>query len=359
MRFIELFAGIGGFRYGLEKASESSQYATEMRRSKERGNRASDKTGRDNILPRSHKTSNRNFQCVWANDIDKYACQIYRARYGTGELFEGDIRGVDPLSIPETDLLCGGFPCQSFSIAGKRRGFEDTRGTLFFEICRIARAKRIKYLFLENVKGLLNHGGGLTYQIIIATLDELGYDCQWQVLNSKDFGVPQNRERVFIIGHLRGECRLEVFPIRESCGEINELQGQQVGAITARRGNSKSDGDYIAKGNWTSQEIEVKYKHKTGKVKQGYSQTGTIFGINGISPTIDMANARIFDTNDGFRNFTPIEAERLQGFPDGWTSKGIDSNGKEVSISDNQRYKCLGNAVTTNVIQAIGRRLII
>ena len=111
------------------------------------------------------------------------------------------------------DIITGGFPCQAFSIAGNRRGFEDTRGTLFFEIARFASILRPKYLFLENVKGLLNHQKGDTFETMLRILDELGYDVEWQLLNSKNFGVPQNRERVFIIGHLRGECTRRIFPI--------------------------------------------------------------------------------------------------------------------------------------------------
>ncbi|KKL60239.1 hypothetical protein LCGC14_2207290, partial [marine sediment metagenome] len=167
-------------------------------------------------------------------------------------------------------LICAGFPCQSFSIAGKRGGFEDTRGTLFFEICRIARAKRTKYLLLENVKGLLSHDEGNTFQTIIRTLDELGYDLQWQVLNSKNFGVPQNRERVFIIGYLRGQPRPKVFPIGETNSSnsiVEESREPAFSSITAR-----GAGEY---------------------------HTGMQL---------------IRDTR--IRRLTPIECERLQGFPE-------------------------------------------
>ena len=187
IKFIELFAGIGGFRYGLEQIKE-----------------------------------NNNFKCVWANEINKFASKIYKKNFGEGELYEGDIRSVMAKTLPEFDMLCGGFPCQAFSIAGKRGGFEDTRGTLFFEIARIAREKQPRILFLENVKGLLSHNEGKTFETILFTLDELGYDAQWEVLNSKNFGVPQNRERVFIVGYLRGECRSEVFPIQETGNENNK-----------------------------------------------------------------------------------------------------------------------------------------
>jgi DNA-cytosine methyltransferase len=159
--FIEMFAGIGGFRLGLER---------------------------------------NGWKCVWANDIDKYACQIYRKNFGSGELVEGDIRAIDAFSIPDHTLLTAGFPCQSFSYAGRRQGFEDARGTLFFDIARVASAKRPPLLLLENVKGLLSNDGGRTFAKICETLNDLGYVVDFRVLNSKYYGVPQNRERVFIIG---------------------------------------------------------------------------------------------------------------------------------------------------------------
>lgn len=174
VRFIELFAGIGGFRLGLEKAGK--------------------------------------FECVYANEFDKYAAQIYEKNFGE-KPDTRDIREVSSEEIPDHELLTAGFPCQSFSVAGKRGGFADTRGTLFFEIARILRDKRPNYFLLENVKGLLSHESGKTFQTIIGVLTDIGYDLQWEVLNSKGFGVPQNRERVFIIGHLRTLPRPKVFPI--------------------------------------------------------------------------------------------------------------------------------------------------
>lgn len=151
------------------------------------------------------------------------------------------IRGIGSI-----DVICGGFPCQAFSIAGKRKGFEDTRGTLFFEIARFASILRPRYLFLENVKGLLNHERGATFETILRALDELGYDVEWQVLNSKDY-VPQNRERVFIIGHLRGERTRKVFPFARDDGSLVELQRQQssVNTITARYVEAAGVGSYV------------------------------------------------------------------------------------------------------------------
>ena len=152
IRYFDMFAGIGGFRSGLEAIG--------------------------------------GFECVGYCEIDKYAKQAYEAMYDTGgELYFDDARKIVLEQLPDFDLLVGGFPCQSFSIAGARKGFDDTRGTLFFEIARIASVKKPKYLFLENVPGLLNHNQGRTFETILRTLDELGYDVCWQVLNIKNFGL--------------------------------------------------------------------------------------------------------------------------------------------------------------------------
>ena len=188
MKFLDLFAGIGGFRLGMESAG--------------------------------HK-------CIGFFEIDKFARASYKAIHDTkGEIELHDITAVSDefiRGIGRVDIICGGFPCQAFSVAGHRRGFEDTRGTLFFEIARFADILKPKYLFLENVKGLLNHDRGNTFKTILGALDGLGYDTEWQALNSKNFSVPQNRERVFIIGHLRGERTRRVFPIiRENAKSDNQ-----------------------------------------------------------------------------------------------------------------------------------------
>ncbi|GAB5148174.1 DNA (cytosine-5-)-methyltransferase [Enterococcus faecalis] len=160
-------------------------------------------------------------ECIGFCEIDKFARTSYKAIHDTtGEVEMHDITTISDefiWGIGSVDVICGGFPCQAFLIAGKRKGFEDTRGTLFFEIARFASILRPRYLFLENVKGLLNHEGGATFETILRALDELGYDVEWQVLNSKDY-VPQNRERVFIIGHLRGERTRKVFPFERKNG---------------------------------------------------------------------------------------------------------------------------------------------
>jgi len=252
------------------------------------------------------------FCCVWANEWDKYAASIYRRHYG--EIYEGDIRDVSADDIPDHDLLVGGFPCQDFSIAGKRAGLDGTRGTLFYEIARICERKRPRHILLENVKGLLSAQDGKNFSTILGILSDLGYRTEWMVLNSKHFGVPQNRERVFIIGHLRGQCSGEIFPIRQQDKEnVYESNGEP-----ERRA-------------WVST-IDSRY------------------GERWASETYVSGDARI-------RRLTPVECELLQAFFPGFTEFGMLEDGTVVEISDTQRYKCLGNAVTTSVIQAIGTEL--
>ena len=365
MKFIDLFAGIGGFRIGMERAGH---------------------------------------ECVGFCEIDKHAVKSYRAMHDTeGEWFSNDITTVEPNDLPEFDCICGGFPCQSFSIAGKRGGFEDTRGTLFFEVARLIQARKPQYVFLENVKGLLNHDGGRTFGTIIQTLWELGYDCEWQLLNSKNFGVPQNRERVFIVGYPRGRSGRKIFPIRKNGEKANELQGQQATTNTLiARYDGVGNGSYIIEGKQYAQEVNrIAGLYDTEDKKR---QAGGIFDKRGISPTLKTSSggysepmvvineatkkgyavahegdsinlavpgsetrrgrvgkgiANILDTscnqatmqNSRIRRLTPKECFRLQGFSDEYFEKAQSVN------SDSQLYKQAGNSVTTKVIEAIARRL--
>jgi len=239
--------------------------------------------------------------CVFYNDIDKYAVQTYNKNFNENHEAT-DIRTIEADSIPDIDMLCGGFPCQTFSIAGKRRGFEDTRGTLFFEIARIIKVKKPKIVFLENVKGLLNHDKGQTFSIIIQTLSELGYNVQWMVLNSKFFGVPQNRERVFIIGSIRGTSRPEILPFGRINSEDNELPGYEETTNTIHaRITADSNGTYI-EGRGETQEIthgtiteaigrqgsSKEYLDSLNKIKisQQGCQAQRVFNPKGIAPTL-------------------------------------------------------------------------
>lgn len=380
MKFLDLFAGIGGFRLGMESAGH---------------------------------------ECVGFCEIDKYARASYKAIHNTeGEIELHDITRVTDESIRRfgsVDVICGGFPCQAFSIAGHRRGFEDTRGTLFFEICRFASVLRPKYLFLENVRGLLNHDGGTTFETIIRTLDELGYDVEWQVLNSKNFGVPQNRERVFIIGHLRGERTRNVFPINgeseqsdhqppkiEIIGNTKNPNGTRKGTRSVVYGSGGVVGTLTATDYKEPKQVAIK---QFGILQPNFNQCGVVYETDGIAPTIrayqggglepkirvkeatskgyaeaevgdsvnlshpnsktrrgrvgkQVANNLLTGESQGviepdfrIRKLTPREYWRLQGFPDWAFDKAQEVN------SNSQLYKQAGNSVTVNVIAAIAKEL--
>ena len=326
MKFLDLFAGIGGFRFGMESAGH---------------------------------------ECIGFCEIDKFARASYKAIHDTeGEIELHDITEVtdeEIRNIGHVDVICGGFPCQSFSIAGSRRGFEDTRGTLFFEIARFADILKPKYLFLENVKGLLNHDKGNTFKTILRTLDGLGYDTEWQVLNSKNFSVPQNRERVFIIGHLRGERTRRVFPIGGNTKQVDELPRESIttNTLTARY-TAVGNGSYIIE----SEQKKIKIKEATS---QGYAEATVGDSVNLSHPNSKTRRGRVgkqiantlltgesqgvVEPNFRIRKLTPRECWRLQGFPDWAFDKAQEVN------SNSQLYKQAGNSVTVNVIEVIAREL--
>lgn len=296
LKFFDLFAGIGGFRLGMERAGH---------------------------------------ECIGSCEWDKYARETYKTNFGSYPEYN-DAKDLHPQSLPQFDVLCAGFPCQAFSIAGKRMGFEDTRGTVFFEIARIAKEKRPSYLFLENVKGLLNHDKGRTFDTIISTLDEMGYDAEWQVLNSKYF-VPQNRERVFIIGHLRGERTRQIFPLGDF-DEISDKKKLRKEELSRSRSYSSSiDANYY-KGPDGKRTL-VYMSNTNANMKQREQER---------TETWTLGTSTDFGIREGMRirKLTPKECERLQGFPDDWTVG-----------SDTQRYKQCGNAVTVNVVEYIAKEL--
>ncbi|KKN65494.1 hypothetical protein LCGC14_0480980 [marine sediment metagenome] len=382
IRTLYWFEGIGGFRYGLEKAN-CGPYSGQDREE-------------DNLPPQGYGGSNQGangepagFRCVGACEIDRYARSVYAHNFGH-EPEWADSLTVDVQSLPDHDLFTAGFPCQDFSVAGKRRGFEGTRGTLFFEICRVLGAKRPRLLLLENVKGLLSHDQGDTFQTIIESLDELGYDLQWQVLNSKNFGVPQNRERVFIIGHLRGTPRPQVFPLGKDVGQgaetdrLGVVQTEDIAGCvqegTGRRLGLDGSITFVAmtaytKGNRTDSRVQETDTYPCLDGSQAYAVAPTIRAEHHNTADVhfipEKANAVdhtgfLLDTHHKaeqsmssrlLRRLTPKECERLQGFPDDWTRWGL-KDGQPVEISDTQRYKMCGNAVTTNVITAIGERIL-
>lgn len=431
MRFFSTFTGIGGFEIGIQNA-----YRATYGRGQENP-QTDDETGHRLVATPGQGTGptvgrlgagsadgiDQRPLCIGYSEIDKYATKVFERHFG-GVRNYGDITKIDAEKLPDFDCLVGGFPCQAFSIAGKRGGFEDTRGTLFFDLARILRAKQPRLFVFENVKGLLSHDNGRTFKTIIATIDELGYDCQWQVLNSKDFGVPQNRERIIIVGHLRGTTRPEVFPIqgddrKAAFGAITNVyhKGQHTGSYVAppkveqinesrhqqdriydqngisptlstMQGGNKQpkiiqrSADYRKDGSLRefdefSQTLRAKMGDNHPMVttvrvpeatKKGYAEAVpgqainlTALGsktrrgrVSDVANTLDTQQQQHTLTPDArIRRLTPLECERLQAFPDNWTQFGV----ADEPISNTQRYKMCGNAVTTNVIQAVFERI--
>ena len=343
VKFLDLFSGIGGFRLGLQRAGH---------------------------IP-----------VGWV-EIDKFARQSYQAMYDTtGEWTATDINKVTDEEWREfngtVELIAGGFPCQSFSIAGKREGFlNKTKGTLFFEVARAVKQIKPRFVFLENVKGLLNHDKGNTFRTILNTFDELGYDVQWRVLNSKDFGVPQNRERVYIIGHLRGDSGREVFSIFGENGEVNQSNVKQIGNISDSKsfgGNPQIGRVYSEDGlsptlntmQGGGREPKVLVKEATQKgydvatvgdsinISQPNSKTRRGRVGHGIANTLVTGSEQATLTSEyRIRKLTPRETWRLQAFPDELFDKA-----QQAGLSDSQLYKQAGNSVTVNVIEYIGKMI--
>lgn len=509
MKYLSLFSGIGGFEYGLEQADGE-------------------------------------FESVGFSEVNEYAKSIY-IRHFPRHKDLGDASEIDPKELEDFDLLVGGFPCQAFSLAGKRKGFDDTRGTLFFEIARICAEKKPRYLLLENVKGLLSHDGGRTYKKMLGVLSELGYDVEWEIYNSKSFSVPQNRERLYIKGYFRAKCGGEILSQKRDCiktpNTVNSTKIEKVGNlsntnhggknvyskdglsptlcsesipkngvniventlkpvhfdrqvqkrvhtvdydelsdflrshkkaanatlkdISEKLGVSKSEVDhwfrkdkyfappprdvwnglkkilditddrydaFITEFEWVDGVYEMdkraydsdgisptlntkcdgliidnespdimvagnlsstghmgddvfmeegisrtltsdnqKHPLKVLKLKtnttKGYDEVTTGDGVRLCHPSSTKARGRsqkgqtgalstqadwgTVDRDFRIRKLTPLECERLQAFPDGWTAYGKDGE----SISDTQRYKCLGNAVTTTVVTYIANHM--
>ena len=351
IRFFDMFSGIGGFRAGLERVG--------------------------------------GFECIGHCEIDPYANKSYNAIFDTkGEVFFNDATQINPELLPEFDLLCAGFPCQSFSVAGKRGGFEDSRGTLFFEIARVLKAKQPSYFLLENVPGLLNHNKGKTFQTILCTLDELGYGLEWQVLNSADFFVPQTRKRMYAFGYRDKRCAGQVLPFTECNPQalrqiIGGSQGQRIYDIDCLSCTLASNAG--GQGGKTGMYIDmnenpcitclarcIKSRYNSGITNRKGENSGVIECLmpcltpNRLykrqqGPRFRPDNCPMFTLtacdihgileNFRIRKLMPKECLRLQGFKDDQIDKMVEIN------SDNQLYKQAGNAVTVTVVQAIGERI--
>ena len=298
MKFIDLFAGIGGMRLPFE------------------------------IL---------GGKCVFTSEIDKFARQTYEANF-TGEV-AGDITKIKEEEIPGHDLLLAGFPCQSFSQAGLKKGFDDTRGTMFFEVARILAHHKPNYFLLENVKGLKNHDGGQTLKVMLNILSNLGYKTHCKVSNAKDFGVPQNRERIFLVG-TRGANLSYSFP-----KPTNKLV--KLGDILQRQVEDKYTlSDKLWRGH---------QDRKAKALAKGYGFGYSLF--NAQSPYSNSITARYYkdgseiliaqEDNKNPRRLTPREAANLQGFPGSF----------KIPVSDTQAYKQFGNSVAVPVMMSLAKQI--
>jgi DNA (cytosine-5)-methyltransferase 1 len=373
MQMLDLFSGIGGFHKGFAEAGWE-------------------------------------FDWIGFSEIDKHASSVYRYRYP--EAVEiGDITVIRPeRDLPDKlTVLCGGFPCQSFSIAGARGSFSDTRGTLFFEIARILSYYRDKgdpvpYFLLENVKGLYSAGDYTAFATIYGVLAELGYNVECSLENTKYY-LPQNRERIYIAGYIGDRGSGQIFPLGESNSSDRDKSGKGVtvscidasyhkgvdGKRTMIADYRTDEGLRIRSDNVSpclnsvkASETEPSWMpplaiEKIGNIYESGSENGNVYSDKGISPTlksgetsnpkhggIGSSNSPKILNESKIRRLTPNECERLQGFStrnddgtwdDGWTSTGM-VDGEVVNLSDTQRYKMCGNAVTVPVVRAIAAKIL-
>lgn len=302
--FIDLFAGLGGFRLALESLGA---------------------------------------KCIYSNEWDEPVQKVYQANFN--EIPDGDITKVDEKDIPAHDILCAGFPCQAFSISGKQRGFEDSRGTLFFDVARIVKAKRPKVVFMENVKNFAMHNNGQTLEVVKATMEELGYTFFKKVLNAADYGIPQKRERIYMVC-FRNDLNIDKFDFPKPFKLVKHLEDFLLDdeemtkkCVISRPDtylNDKNDDQYSGK------------SIRLGIVNKG-GQGERIYSVKGIAITLSAYGGGVFSKTGGYlingktRKLHPRECARIMGFPDSYI----------ISSNTNQAYKQFGNSVVVDVLQYI------
>ncbi len=307
-KFIDLFAGLGGFRIALESLGA---------------------------------------KCVYSNEWDEPVREVYANNFG--DIPEGDITQVDENSIPEHDILCAGFPCQPFSISGKQRGFEDSRGTLFFDVARIVKAKKPKIVFMENVKNFASHDDGKTLSVVKATMEELGYKFHQKVLNAVNFGIPQKRERIYMVC-FRNDLNIKdftfpkPFPLKRHVGDFLLEDENQVKDLYIERPDTYFNG--VEDNQYSNKPIRLGIVNKGGQGERIYS-------IKGIAITLSANGGGIFAKTGGYlingktRKLHPRECAGIMGFPDSY----------KICKKANQAYKQFGNSVVVDVLQLIGQEI--
>ena len=299
--FIDLFAGVGGIRLGFEKFKG---------------------------------------ECVFTSEWDKYSKITYKANFGDEP--QDDITKIKVQEVPRHDILLGGFPCQPFSNAGLKQGFDDTRGTLFFDVARIIDYRKPSMLLLENVKGFVNHDKGKTMKIVRETLEDLGYNVFYKVLNARDFGLPQNRERIYIVGLNKRKLGSIGFKFPEPTykptrvGDILETKVDEKYTLSNKlwQGHKRRLKEHRAKGNGFGYSLFNRDSKYTSTISARYYKDGSEILIE--------------QKNTNPRKLTPREAARLQGFPESF----------KIPVSDAQAYKQFGNSVAVPVIYAIARQMV-
>lgn len=305
MKFIDLFAGLGGFRIALESLGA---------------------------------------KCVYSNEWDEPVRKVYEENFG--ELPEGDITKVDENTIPDHDILCAGFPCQAFSISGNRKGFEDSRGTLFFDVARIVRVKKPKIVFMENVKNFATHDNGRTLAVVKNTMEELGYTFYQKVLNAVDYGIPQKRERIYMV------CFRNDIPTRDFTYPKPFELVKHVEDFLLKDENMVKNLYVDRPDTYYNNKEDNTYSDKSirlGIVNKG-GQGERIYSTKGIAITLSAYGGGAFAKTGGYyingkaRRLHPRECARIMGFPDSY----------KICESSNQAYKQFGNSVVIDVLQMIG-----
>lgn len=306
--FIDLFAGLGGFRIALESLGA---------------------------------------KCVYSNEWDVPVQQVYADNFG--DVPEGDITKVDEFSIPDHDILCAGFPCQAFSISGKQRGFEDSRGTLFFDVARIVKAKKPKIVFMENVKNFASHDNGRTLEVVKNTMEELGYTFNQRVLNAVDYGVPQKRERIYMVC-FRKDLNISQFSYPKPFKLTKHVEDFLLSdeKLVEHLYVDRPDTYY----NDTKDDKYSDKSIRLGIVNKG-GQGERIYSTKGIAITLSAYGGGVFAKTGGYlingraRKLHPRECARIMGYPDSY----------KICSSANQAYQQFGNSVVIDVLQYIAKEI--
>ena len=316
---IDLFAGIGGIRLGFDQAFEDS------------------------------------IKTVFVSEWDKKAVETYRANFNDDCDIFGDITAVDENDIPKHDILLAGFPCQAFSLAGQKKGFQDARGTLFFDVARIIKKHKPKVVFCENVKNLVNHDRGRTFQVIKNILENLGYTVFYKILNSKNFGVPQNRERIYVVAFRNDIAPNEfIFPIKTDDTKVlkdileeHEVSSKYYLSTSYLSSLKKHKERHALKGNGFGYEIRDMNSLAGAIVCGGMGRERNLIIDERLTDFTPVTHIKGEVNREYIRKMTPREWARLQGFP----------NNFKFVVADTHLYKQFGNSVTVPVIRAIAEQI--